>query len=59
MTHQSLLTQVWGWEYGEQTDYLKVYVHHLRRKIEQDPKRPRHILTGWGLGYRFQVAGQL
>jgi len=59
LTHQSLLTQVWGWEYVEQTDYVKVYVHHLRQKIEQDPKRPRYILTERGLGYRFQVPGRL
>jgi two-component system KDP operon response regulator KdpE len=54
LTHQSLLTQVWGWEYVEETDYLKVYIHHLRKKIEQDPQKPRYILTERGLGYRFQ-----
>lgn len=55
LTHQSLLTQVWGWEYADEIDYLKVYVHHLRRKIEPDPKRPVYIVTERGLGYRFQV----
>jgi two-component system KDP operon response regulator KdpE len=55
LTHQSLLTQVWGWEYVDQTDYLKVYVHNLRKKIERDPKRPSYILTERGLGYRFQM----
>lgn len=55
LTHQSLLTQVWGWEYAEETDYLKVYVHHLRKKIEEDPRRPSYILTERGLGYRFQM----
>jgi two-component system KDP operon response regulator KdpE len=55
LTHQSLLTQVWGWEYAEQTHYLKVYIHHLRQKIESDPRQPRYILTERGLGYRFQV----
>jgi two-component system KDP operon response regulator KdpE len=54
LTHQSLLTQVWGWEYIDETDYLKVYVHHLRKKIEQDPGRPCYIVTERGLGYRFQ-----
>lgn len=54
LTHQSLLTQVWGWEYVEETDYLKVYIHHLRKKIEPDPRKPRYILTERGLGYRFQ-----
>jgi two-component system KDP operon response regulator KdpE len=55
LTHQSLLTQVWGWEYAEETDYLKVYIHHLRKKIEKDPRHPRYILTERGLGYRFQI----
>jgi len=55
LTHQSLLTQVWGWEYAEETDYLKVYIHHLRRKIEKNPKRPFYIVTERGLGYRFQM----
>jgi DNA-binding response OmpR family regulator len=54
-THQSLLTQVWGWEYAEETDYLKVYIHHLRKKIEPDPSRPCYILTERGKGYRFQM----
>lgn len=55
LTHQSLLTQVWGWEYADETDYLKVYIHHLRKKIEKEPSRPRYILTERGLGYRFQI----
>jgi two-component system KDP operon response regulator KdpE len=55
LTHQSLLTAVWGWEYTEETDYLKVYVHHLRKKIEKNPRRPSYILTERGLGYRFQI----
>jgi DNA-binding response OmpR family regulator len=56
LTHENLLTQVWGWEYMDQIDYLKVYIHHLRRKIERDPRRPRYILTERGLGYRFQIS---
>jgi two-component system KDP operon response regulator KdpE len=55
LTHQSLLTQVWGWEYMDEIDYLKVYIHRLRRKIEPTPQKPRYILTERGLGYRFQV----
>jgi two-component system KDP operon response regulator KdpE len=55
LTHQSLLTQVWGWEYIDQRDYVKIYVHHLRQKIEENPARPRYILTERGLGYRFHV----
>jgi two-component system KDP operon response regulator KdpE len=54
LTHRSLLTQVWGWEYMDETDYLKVYIHHLRQKIEKNPRKPRYILTERGLGYRFQ-----
>jgi two-component system KDP operon response regulator KdpE len=57
-THQSLLTQVWGWEYVEETDYLKVYIHHLRKKIEIDSSQPRYIVTERGKGYRFQVPGR-
>jgi two-component system, OmpR family, KDP operon response regulator KdpE len=57
LTHASLLTQVWGWEYADETDYLKVYVHSLRKKIEQDPKRPHYIITERGLGYRFEMPG--
>lgn len=53
ITHQSLLTQVWGWEFTEETHYLKVYIHHLRYKIEKDPKNPAYILTERGVGYRF------
>jgi two-component system KDP operon response regulator KdpE len=55
LTHQSLLTQVWGWEYADETNYLKVYIHHLRKKIEKDPQEPSYILTERGLGYRFQM----
>jgi two-component system KDP operon response regulator KdpE len=55
LTHQRLLTQVWGWEYMDETNYLKVYVHHLRKKIEPNPQKPRYILTERGMGYRFQV----
>lgn len=55
LTHQSLLTQVWGWEYLDETDYLKVYIHHLRKKIEENPGKPSYILTERGLGYRFQA----
>ncbi len=55
LTHQNLLTQVWGWEYAEQVDYVKVYISHLRKKIEKDSRRPRYILTERGLGYRFQI----
>jgi two-component system, OmpR family, KDP operon response regulator KdpE len=55
LTHQSLLTQVWGWEYADETDYLKVYIHTLRKKIEKDSRNPRYIITERGLGYRFEM----
>jgi two-component system, OmpR family, KDP operon response regulator KdpE len=54
-THRTLLVQVWGWEYTDQADYLKVYIHHLRKKIEEDPQHPRHINTERGKGYRFDA----
>jgi two-component system KDP operon response regulator KdpE len=54
LTHQWLLTEVWGWQYADETDYLRVYVHHLRKKIEENPRAPRYILTEHGMGYRFQ-----
>jgi len=59
LTHGSLLTQVWGWEYSDETDYLKVYIHNLRKKIEKNPQKPSYILTERGLGYRFQIPDRL
>ena len=53
MTDRMLLKQVWGPEYGEEAHYLHVYMARLRRKIEPDPQRPRHIVTEPGVGYRF------
>jgi two-component system KDP operon response regulator KdpE len=53
LRHETLLAKVWGREYREELDYLRVYVRRLRRKLEDDPDRPRHILTERGLGYRF------
>ena len=55
LTHQSLLTQIWGWECADETDYLKVYICNLRKRIERNPHRPNYILTERGLGYRFQA----
>ncbi len=54
LPHRYLLTQVWGPEYAEDIDNLKLYIHYLRQKIEPDPRHPRYILTEWGVGYRFQ-----
>ncbi len=54
LTHRSLLRAVWGPEYGEEADYLRVYVRQLRLKIEIEPSRPRYILTEPGIGYVFR-----
>jgi two-component system KDP operon response regulator KdpE len=54
LTHRWLLTEVWGGAYADEMDYLRVYIHHLRQKIEKDPRKPSYILTEHGLGYRFQ-----
>jgi two-component system KDP operon response regulator KdpE len=51
--HETLLSKVWGWEYRDETQYLRLYVTYLRQKIEPDPARPRYILTERGTGYRF------
>lgn len=53
LTHQYLLNQVWGPSYTNQSQYLRVYVAQLRKKIEADPNRPIYILTESGVGYRF------
>jgi two-component system KDP operon response regulator KdpE len=52
LTHTTLLREVWGRGYGEESHYLHVYVSQLRRKLEPDPARPRYILTEQGAGYR-------
>jgi two-component system KDP operon response regulator KdpE len=54
VTHEELLTHVWGPAYSGETGYLRVYLAQLRRKLEADPANPRHLLTETGLGYRFQ-----
>ncbi|HYU72607.1 MAG TPA: response regulator transcription factor [Ktedonobacteraceae bacterium] len=55
LTHRSLLRAVWGPEYGEEADYLRVYVRQLRRKVEVEPSHPRYILTEPGIGYVFRA----
>lgn len=52
--HRLLLSEVWGPEYGDDTQYLRVFVNRLRRKIEEDPSHPRYIQTEPGVGYRLQ-----
>jgi two-component system, OmpR family, KDP operon response regulator KdpE len=53
--HRQLLQEVWGPAYGTETNYLRVYMAQLRRKLEPDPSSPRHLITEPGLGYRFLV----
>ena len=54
VTQRQLLQEVWGPRYGTETNYLRVYVSQLRRKLEPDPTRPRHLVTEPGVGYRFE-----
>ena len=51
--HETLLAKVWGYEYRDETHYLRLYINYLRKKIEEDPANPRYILTERGTGYRF------
>ena len=57
LTHRSVLVNVWGAEYEDETQYLHVFIGQLRHKIEADPSRPRYILTERGVGYRFRAPG--
>lgn len=54
LTQRNLLREIWGPSYVESSHYLRVYVGHLRQKLENDPTQPRHFLTETGVGYRFQ-----
>ena len=56
LTHQYLLKEVWGNSYSDQTQYLRVFVAQLRKKIEIDPNRPKFIITESGVGYRFNTS---
>jgi len=53
LSHRSILQNVWGPEYGEEAEYLRVYMGKLRQKIEVDPLKPQYLLTERGIGYRF------
>jgi DNA-binding response OmpR family regulator len=54
LTHETLLSKVWGREYRDEAHYLRLYITYLRQKIEEDPAHPRYILTERGIGYRFK-----
>jgi len=53
LTHRDLLQRVWGQEYRDEVEYVRVYIGRLRRKLERDPKKPELLLTERGVGYRF------
>ena len=57
LTHRALLGAVWGGDYTEQNEYLRVFIGQLRKKIEPDPSEPRYILTEPWVGYRFAASG--
>src|SRR5579875_382725 len=54
MTHDALLSKVWGPEYRDESHYLRLYINYLRQKLERDPAHPKYILTERGVGYRFR-----
>ncbi len=56
LTHRQLLKEVWGAAYASQTHYLRVYMVQLRHKLEEDPARPKYLLTEPGVGYRLRAA---
>lgn len=51
--HDQLLAKVWGYEYRDETHYLRLYINYLRKKLEKEPSQPEYILTERGVGYRF------
>jgi two-component system KDP operon response regulator KdpE len=55
LRHETLLSKVWGQEYVDEIDYLRVYIRRLRAKLEDDPEQPRRIVTERGTGYRFRT----
>ena len=55
VTQRQLLQEVWGPQYESESNYLRVYIAQLRRKLEPEPSRPRYLLTEPGMGYRFQT----
>ncbi|NOT05713.1 MAG: response regulator transcription factor [Anaerolineales bacterium] len=54
LSHRVILQNVWGMEYGNEAEYLRVYIGRLRQKIESDALNPRHLFTEHGMGYRFE-----
>jgi|ERR1035437_4718446 two-component system KDP operon response regulator KdpE len=58
MTHRSILAAIWGGNFSEQTEYLRVFLGNLRKKLEANPSKPKYILTEPWVGYRFDPAGE-
>lgn len=56
MTHRHLLREVWGPSHAESSHYLRIYMGHLRQKLEDDPTQPKHLITETGIGYRLVAA---
>lgn len=56
LTHKQILEKVWGWEYTDDLDYVRIYISHLRQKIEPEPALPKYVITEPGVGYLFQKA---
>ncbi len=54
LTHETLLSKVWGREYRDEAHYLRLYITYLRQKLEKDPAHPQYIITERGVGYRFK-----
>ena len=54
LTHKQLLEKVWGWEYTDDLDYVRIYISHLRQKVEPHPAQPKYVMTEPGVGYYFQ-----
>jgi two-component system KDP operon response regulator KdpE len=58
ISHRQLLQAVWGPDYGDETEYLRVFINQLRKKVEPQPSKPRYLLTEPWVGYRFQLPQQ-
>ena len=54
VTHEELIREIWGTEKDTSLASLKLYIHYLRRKIEDQPRDPYYLLAEWGIGYRFR-----
>jgi two-component system KDP operon response regulator KdpE len=59
ISHRKLLQAIWGPDYGDEVEYLRVFINHLRKKIEPNPAKPRYLLTEPWVGYRFSLAAKM